>query len=164
MAYSLNRAQVIGNLTRDPELRYIPSGRPVVSFGVATNRRWKDQSGEVKEDAQFHDIVAWGKLAEICNQILKKGNKVYVEGRLQTRSWEAADGSKRQRTEIIMDNFVALTPKGAPIEGEALEPEMIEAPTEKESAKPTENAKTEKETAKKEEESQEEELLDEIPF
>ncbi|MBI2263396.1 single-stranded DNA-binding protein [Candidatus Berkelbacteria bacterium] len=168
MAFSLNRAQIIGNLTRDPELRYIPSGRPVASFGVATNRRWKDQSGEIKEDAQFHDVVAWGKLAEICNQILKKGNKVYVEGRLQTRNWEAADGSKRQKTEIIMENFVALTPKGAPL-GVDIETENIEAPTEKESAKPSESAKTdaktEKETTKKgEEKTEEEESLDEIPF
>jgi len=110
--FSLNRAQIIGNLTRDPEMRYIPSGQAVCSFGVATNRRWRDKDGNNQEQTEFHDVVAWGKLAEIMSQILHRGNKVYIEGRLQTRSWDGQDGSKRQRTEIVADNFVALTPKG----------------------------------------------------
>lgn len=110
--YSLNRAQIIGNVTRDPEMRYIPSGQAVVSFGIATNRRWRDKDGNNQEQTEFHDVVAWGKLAEIMSQILHKGNKVYVEGRLQTRSWEGQDGAKRQRTEIVVDDFVALSPKG----------------------------------------------------
>ena len=111
--FSVNKATILGNLTRDPELRYTPNGQAVCNFGVATNRRYKNSStGEVVEDTQFHDIVAWGKLAEIINQIFKKGSKIYLEGRLQTRSWDAPDGSKRYRTEIIMENFVPLTPKG----------------------------------------------------
>lgn len=109
---SLNKAHIIGNVTRDPELRTIPSGQSVTNFGVATNRRYKNAQGEQVEDAQFHEVVAWGKLAEIVAQIFRKGSKIYVEGRLQTRSWEAQDGSKRQRTEIVMENFVPLTPKG----------------------------------------------------
>jgi single-strand DNA-binding protein len=110
--YSLNRATILGNLTRDPELRYTPNGQAVLNFGVATNRRYKNSStGEVVEDTQFHDVVAWGKLAETINQFFKKGSKIYLEGRLQTRNWEAPDGSKRYRTEIIMENFIPLTPK-----------------------------------------------------
>src|SRR3990170_495813 len=101
MAWSLNRAQVIGNVTRDPELRVTPTGQSVASFAVATNRRWKDQNGNQKEATEFHEVVAWGKLAEIIQQILHKGNRVYAEGRLQTRSWDAPDGSKRNRTEIV---------------------------------------------------------------
>lgn len=110
--FSLNKAQILGNMTRDPEVRYTPSGQAVANFGVATNRRWKNAQGEQQEETQFHDIVAWGKLAEIISQILKKGNRVYVEGRLQTRSWDGQDGIKRNRTEIVMENFIPLTPKG----------------------------------------------------
>jgi len=110
---NLNRATIIGNLTREPELRYTPGGQPVTSFGVATNRSWNDQTGEKKEEVEFHEVVAWGKLAEICTQILGKGKKVYVEGRLKTRQWEAPDGAKRQKTEIIAENVIALDPKSA---------------------------------------------------
>lgn len=112
MAWSINKAFILGNVTKDPEMRYTPNGQGVTSFGVATNRRWKDQGGAVQEETQFHDVVAWGKLAEAITQILRKGAKVAVIGRLQTRSWEAPDGSKRSRTEIIMEDFVPLTPKG----------------------------------------------------
>ncbi len=113
MPGDLNKAMIIGNLTRDPELRYTPNGQAVVSFGVATNRRWNDSAtGELKEEVEFHNIVAWGKLAEICNQFLKKGKKVYVEGRLQTRSWEGQDGVKRTRTEIITSDMRMLDRKG----------------------------------------------------
>jgi single-strand DNA-binding protein len=105
---NLNRAMIIGNLTRDPELRTTPQGRAVCSFGVATNRIWTDQSGQKQEDVQYHNIVAWGRLAEICSQYLGKGRKVYVEGRLQTREWEAKDGTKKQRTEIVAENMIML--------------------------------------------------------
>jgi single-strand DNA-binding protein len=105
---SLNRAQIIGNLTRDPELRYTPNGQAVASFAVATNRAYMDASGEKKESVEFHDIVTWGKLAEICQQLLSKGRKVYIEGRLQTRSWEGQDGVKRQKTEIVAENMLVL--------------------------------------------------------
>lgn len=112
MAWSINKAFILGNVTRDPELRSTPNGQSVTSFGVATNRRWKDPSGAVQEETQFHEVVAWAKTAEAITQILKKGAKVAVIGRLQTRSWDAPDGSKRSRTEIILDEFVPLTPKG----------------------------------------------------
>ncbi len=108
MASSLNKAMIIGNLTRDPELRQTGSGTAVCSFGVATNRTWKDASGEKQEQAEFHNVVAWAKLAEIITQYLKKGNRVYIEGRLQTRDWEGQDGVKRYRTEIIAENMVML--------------------------------------------------------
>jgi len=108
MARSLNKAQLIGNLTRDPELRFTPQGTAVCTFSVATNRQWKTESGEKKEDVEFHRIVAWNKLAELCAQLLTKGRKVYVEGRLQTRSWEGQDGAKRQTTEIVLSDMVIL--------------------------------------------------------
>jgi single-strand DNA-binding protein len=111
--YSLNRATVIGNITRDPELRTTPNGQMVTSFSVATNRRWKNQgSNEYQEATEYHDVVAWGKSAEFISNYLKKGQKIYVDGRLQTRAWEAPDGAKQRRTEIILENFVPLTPKG----------------------------------------------------
>ncbi len=111
MARSLNKVQLIGNLTRDPELRYTPQGAAVCSFGVATNRQWTTDSGEKKEDAEFHRIVAWNKLAEICSQLLTKGRKVYVEGRLQTRSWTGQDGAQRTSTEIVISDMLILDPR-----------------------------------------------------
>ena len=114
MAGSVNKAMLIRNLTRDPELKQIPSGQSVCSFGVATSRNWKDASGNKQEQTEFHNVVAWGKLAEICGQYLVKGKKVYVEGRLQTRDWEGQDGVKRYRTEIICENMVML---GSPTGG-----------------------------------------------
>ena len=112
MAMSLNKVQLIGNLTRDPEMKQIPGGATVTSFGVATNLSWTDQSGSKQDKAEFHNIVAWRKLAEICGQYLKKGSKVYIEGRLQTRDWEAEDGSRRYRTEIVADSMIMLDKKG----------------------------------------------------
>lgn len=100
MAKSFNQAIVMGNLTRDPELRSTPSGQQVASFAVATNRTWMDGSGERKEAVEYHEIVAWGKLGELAAQYLSKGRKVMVVGRLQTQSWEK-DGVKRSRTEIV---------------------------------------------------------------
>lgn len=110
---NLNKAMIIGNLTRDPETRTTPGGQSVCNFGVATNLVWTDQSGEKQKRVEFHNVVAWRKLAEICSQYLRKGNKVYIEGRLQTRDWEAQDGSKRQRTEIIAENMIMLDTKGS---------------------------------------------------
>ncbi len=108
----LNKVTLIGNITRDPELRSTPSGQSVASFGLATNRVWKDpSSGERKSAAEFHNIVAWRKLAEICGQYLRKGSKVYVEGRLQTRNWQGQDGNKRYMTEVIMENMIMLDRK-----------------------------------------------------
>lgn len=109
MALNLNKAMIIGNVTRDPETRATPSGQQVANFGVATNRRWKDaQSGEMKEAVEFHNIVAWGRLAETCGQYLKKGGKVYVEGRIQTRQWEDQTGAKKNRTEIVAETMIML--------------------------------------------------------
>lgn len=105
---SLNKVLLIGNLTRDPELRYTPSGAAVCTFGVATNRSYTASDGTKKEEAEFTKIVAWGKLGELCNQLLAKGRKVYVEGRLQTRSWETPDGQNRTTTEVVIDDMRIL--------------------------------------------------------
>lgn len=105
---NLNKAMIIGNLTRNPETRTTPNGQTVCSFGVATNRIWTNAQGQKQESVEFHNIVAWGKLAEICGQYLTKGRKVYVEGRLQTREWEGQDGTKRNRTEIVAENMIIL--------------------------------------------------------
>ena len=105
---NLNRAQIIGNLTRDPETRTTPNGQTVTNFSVATSFVWKDAAGVKQEKPEYHNIVAWRKLGQICAQYLHKGNKVYIEGRLQTRDWEGQDGVKRYRTEIIADNMIML--------------------------------------------------------
>lgn len=104
----LNKVMVIGRVTQKPEKRMTQSGQGVTSFSVATNRRWKDAGGQQQEQAEFHNIVAWGKLADICEQYLDKGRRVYIEGRLQTRSWEGQDGVKRYRTEIVANNMIML--------------------------------------------------------
>ncbi|HEX7259858.1 MAG TPA: single-stranded DNA-binding protein [Candidatus Saccharimonadia bacterium] len=111
MAKSFNQAIVMGNLTRDPELRTTPGGQPVASFAVATNRSWVDGGGERKEAVEYHEIVAWGKLGELTSQYLAKGRKVMVVGRLQTQSWEK-DGIKRQRTEIVASDINFLDRPG----------------------------------------------------
>ncbi len=105
---SLNKVMLIGNLTRDPELRYTPSGTAVCTFGLATNRRWNDPEGNLQESTEFHRIVAWAKLAELCSQLLFKGRKAYVGGRLQTREWMTQDGTKRITTEIVIDTMLVL--------------------------------------------------------
>ena len=111
--FSINRAMIIGNATKDPEMRYTPNGQAVTSFSVATNRRWTNKdSGETQEQVEFHEVVVWGKMAENVSQFVKKGAPVYVEGRLQTRSWEGQDGAKRQKTEIVAENVIALGRKG----------------------------------------------------
>lgn len=108
---SLNKVTLIGNLTRDPELRYTPSGTAVCTFGLATNRSWTTQTGETKEETEFHRIVAWNKLGELCSQLLAKGRKVYVEGRLATRTWQAQDGTQRTSTEIVIEDMIILDSK-----------------------------------------------------
>lgn len=102
----LNKVIILGNLTRDPELRALPSGIKVASFSLATNRTWKDQSGKKQDATEYHNIVAFGKLAELIGQYSKKGSSLYVEGRLQTRSWDdKTSGEKKYRTEIVMESF-----------------------------------------------------------
>jgi len=164
MARSINKAILIGNLTRDPEMRYTPDGQPVTTFGVATNRSWTSKDGEKKEDAEFHNLVAWGKLAEICSQILKKGRRVYIEGRLQTRSWEGKDGVNRSRTEIVIEDMVALDSRFAEA-GEKPQPAPEETVIQVEE-EPKAAAKKGKEKGKeKGKASQDEEISeDEIPF
>jgi len=108
----LNRVTLIGNLTRDPELRYTPAGMAVTSFGLATNRVWVTKQGERKEDAQFHRIVAWNKLAELCSQLLSKGRRVYVDGRIQYREYSDQENNKKQIAEIIIDDMIILDNKG----------------------------------------------------
>ena len=115
---NLNKAMIIGNLTRDPEVRNTPSGQQVASFSVATNFVWNDQSGKRNEKVEFHNIIAWRRLAEICAQYLHKGSKIYVEGRLQTTDWTGQDGVKRYRTEIVAENLIMLDNKGG-FEGSA---------------------------------------------
>ncbi len=105
---SLNKVQLIGNLTRDPELRYTPTGAAVCTIGLATNRSWTTDAGEKKEEVEFHRVVAWNKLAELCSQLLSKGRKIYVEGRLRTTAWQATDGAQRTTTEIVIEDMILL--------------------------------------------------------
>ena len=107
MAKSLNKVQLIGHLGKDPELKYTPSGVAVANFSIATNESWKDQEGNLQERTEWHNIVAWRKLAEICGEWLKKGKRIYIEGKLQTRSYEK-DGVKKYMTEIVADDMIML--------------------------------------------------------
>lgn len=172
MAKDLNKAMIIGNLTRDPELRTTPNGQSVASFGVATNRQWKNANGEQQEQVEFHDVVVWGKLAEICHQYLKKGGRAYFEGRLQTQEWEAQDGSKRRRTEIVAQDMILLGGRGdggapgaapAPAAGMNQTPTK---PTEAEASQVKDNKAGPKDTQAKgtKEDSPQDTALDDIPF
>lgn len=111
-----NKAIIIGNVTRDPEIKALPSGAKVASLGIATNRVWKDQSGAKKEQTDFHNIVVFGRQAEIVGQYIRKGSMLMVEGRIQTRSWDNAEGKKQYRTEIVADR-VQFGPKGGAQQG-----------------------------------------------
>ena len=173
---SWNRVELIGNLTRDPELRYTPNGAAVCTFSVATNRTYVSE-GEKKEEVDFHRLVSWNKLAELCNQLLKKGNRVFVSGRLQTRSWEGSDGQNRQTTEIVLEDMILLTPRATgelvadDIPTRAIEPAPIESGQEE---KPQEEPKKEevqpKEEAPKDDkkkapvENQPQEEVEDLPF
>ena len=113
----LNKALIIGRLTRDPEMRTTPQGTNVCSFSIATNYVYTTAAGQKQEQVEYHNIVAWRKLAEIAGQYLHKGSKVYVEGRIQSRSWQGNDGVKKNRTESVMDNMIMLDSKGPGIGG-----------------------------------------------
>lgn len=171
---SLNKVMLIGNLTRDPEMRYTPNGAGVCSFGLATNRSWQSgDGGERREETEFHKIVAWNKLAELCAQLLTKGRKVYIEGRLQTRSWEGPEGEKRSATEIVAEDMVLLdSRKDGPVsesqetsyKSETDAPavdDVDEMPEEKDDKK--KDSKKKEEKSKKEEDS-DEINIDDIPF
>jgi len=108
MARGLNKVMIIGQLGRDPEMRYTPSGRPVTSFSLASSRTWVTSEGERREDTEWFNVITWGGLAEICKQHLHKGQTIYVEGRLQTRSWEDQEGKKIYRTEIVASEMIML--------------------------------------------------------
>jgi single-strand DNA-binding protein len=108
MARGLNKVMLIGNLGRDPEMRYTPSGRPVTAFSLAVNRSWTTADGEHREEPEWFNVVAWGDLAERCNKFLRKGERIYIEGRLQTRSWQSADGQKHSRTEVVASELLML--------------------------------------------------------
>ena len=109
----VNKVILIGNLGKDPEIRYTQSGAAVVNFSIATTERWKGQDGQQQEQTEWHNIVAWKRLAEICSEFLSKGSKVYIEGKLQTRKWQDKDGNDRYTTEIVARDMQMLTPRGA---------------------------------------------------
>ncbi|MFP7755696.1 single-stranded DNA-binding protein [Thermodesulfobacteriota bacterium B35] len=108
----VNKVILIGNLGRDPELRYTQNGTPVASLRVATSRKWKGQDGQMQEQTEWHSVVAWSRLAELCNEYLSKGSKVYVEGRLQTRKWQDQNGNDRYTTEVVAQDIQFLSPRG----------------------------------------------------
>jgi single-strand DNA-binding protein len=127
MSRGLNKVMIIGRLGRDPEMRYTPSGRPVTTFSVATNRSWTSSDGEKHTDSEWFNIVTWGNLAEICNQFLAKGQQVYIEGRLQSRQWEDQEGNKHTSVEINANEMIMLGDRRKPdntIEGEITEEEF----------------------------------------
>lgn len=172
MARSLNKVILIGNLTRDPEMRYTPQGTAVCTFGIATNRQWTTESGEKKEEAEFHRVVAWSKLAEICSQLLTKGRKTYVEGRLQTRTWTGQDGAQRTTTEIVITDMIILDSRreveGAqPDEFDIPEPHLSPAPAEEQTEPVKESPKEVKKETKKSPEKKtpkDDESEEDIPF
>jgi single-strand DNA-binding protein len=164
---------LIGNLTRDPELRYTPQGTPVCTFGLATNRSWMPAGGERQEETEFHRIVAWQKLAELCAQLLFKGRKTYVEGRLQTRRWTGADGLEKITTEIVIDDMIILDSKRKPEEGEmpvgVPQPVVKKVESDNKPAAPKSTLKAETGKVKKKKNTEEKEELTEkdisdIPF
>lgn len=115
---SINKVILVGNLTRDPELKQTQSGQPVATFGIATNREWATKDNDRKKSTEFHEIVAWARLAEICAEYLKKGKLIYIEGYLKTRSWSAENGEKRFRTEIVMQDMIMLDKRAGSSEEE----------------------------------------------
>ena len=121
MAASLNRVFLIGNLTRDPELRYLPSGQAVTTFTLAANRVYTAGTGERKEDTSFIRVVVWARRAEVCNEFLRKGSPVFVEGRLQSRTWEAQDGTKRSSIEVVANNVQFLSRGGRETPAESIQ-------------------------------------------
>ena len=124
----LNKVQIIGRITQDIELRQTPNGQNVTTLSIATNRNWTDGQGMKQEQAEFHNVVLWAKLAEIASQYLAKGRKCYIEWRLQTRSWEAQDGSKRYRTEIVWENMIMLDGNGNNSDSPAMDSPRDDSP------------------------------------
>lgn len=163
-ARSLNKVLLIGNLTRDPEMRYTPQGTAVCSIGVATNRSWASaDGGERQEETEYHKVVAWSKLAEICGQLLKKGRKIFIEGRLQTREWTTQEGQKRQTTEIIMENMILLDGPGGR-GGEHADVSAYAYPQENEAPAKKKSSRAEKSEEPVSEAPAQEDVSDDIPF
>lgn len=163
MARSLNKVQLIGNLTRDPELRYTPQGTAVCTFGLATNRAWVTDSGEKKEEAEFHRIVSWNKLAELCSQLLAKGRKIYIEGRLSNRSWTAQDGAQRSITEIVINDMIILDSNRRDVKVEGAAEEIPNLPEEA-PLSPVQTDTDEKKKPKKQDVPEDDVNPDDIPF
>ena len=160
---SWNRVELIGNLTRDPELRYTPNGAAVVTFGIATNRTYVTD-GERKEEVDFHRLVAWNKLAELCNQLLKKGNRVFISGRLQTRTWEQ-DGQQKYITEIVVEDMILLTPKSGGEYGVSTGEDLSSLPPASEEVVTKEEEKASEEKKEKEQPVPKESISDDdLPF
>ncbi|OGK28303.1 hypothetical protein A3C31_00330 [Candidatus Roizmanbacteria bacterium RIFCSPHIGHO2_02_FULL_40_53] len=159
---------LVGNLTRDPELKYTPSGAPVCSIGLATNRSWTTAEGQTKEEVQYHRITAWHKLAELCAKLLTKGSKVYVEGRIAYRSYTGKDGQQRSLTEIILDDFIVFgTAKKATSSTTGEEtPEEVSAPAANTVESGIEEAEEEPKKSGKKKKKDESETIDpdDIPF
>lgn len=166
MSRSLNRVTLVGNLARDPEIRFTPSGTAVCTFTIVTNRYWKTDSGENKENAEFTRIVAWDKLGELCNQYLKKGARTFVEGRLQTRKWAGQDGVERYTTEVVITDMMMLDRKDGAGVGEygGHEVPEIDVPEDFGESEHTTAAKSAKAATKKAETKKTEESSDDIPF
>lgn len=160
----LNRVILVGNLTRDPELRYTPQGTAVCVFGVATNRNWVTSKGETKEETQFHRIVAWQKLAELCGKLLKKGKKVYLEGRLSYRTFTGRDGVQRTIAEIVLDDFIVFDSQKKITEETVKEEEKITTQPAIEEPPIEEIAKTADEEAQASQKKEESVNPDDIPF
>jgi single-strand DNA-binding protein len=161
MAKSLNKVILIGNLTRDPELKYTPNGVAVCTIGLATNRQWTTDSGEKKEEVDFHRLVAWNKLAEICANLLKKGRKIYAEGRLQTRTWQAQDGSNRSTTEVVLTDMIVLDSKR---DGDSSEEFNVPDNFDVNQEVASEESKEEKKAKKEEKEDNKKQEDEDIPF
>lgn len=119
MSRGLNKVMIIGNLGQDPEMRYTPSGKPLTKFRMATNRSWTTDDGQKQTETEWFNIIAWGKLAEICNQYLSKGQRVYVEGRLHTRNWTDDEGNYRSATEVVAKEMIMLDGRSQEEQGEA---------------------------------------------
>jgi single-strand DNA-binding protein len=159
---SLNRIVLIGNLTRDPELKYTPAGTAVCTFGIATNRSWTTNDGQIKEDVQYHRVVAWQKLAELCGKLLNKGRKVFVEGRMTYRTFTGKDGVQRTIAEIVLDDFIVFG-DGRKITETAETEKKVETTTDhEETTVKTNEEKTE--SAKEESDKDETVNPDDIPF
>ena len=169
---SLNKVTLIGNVTRDPEMRYTPQGNAVTTFGLATNRSWKTENGEIREEAEFHRLVSWNKLAELCSQLITKGRKIYVEGRLQTRTFTGSDNAQHTITEIVIDDMILLDSKFAggtqpaqPVAPKQEEPVAVEPVVDTKTKKTKKDEeKVEPAVAKSSGEAREDVNIDDIPF